>query len=32
MTKSPLFWIAVGAGGFWAFHKFVKPVPGKASS
>lgn len=25
------FWggVAVGALGLWAFHKFVKPVPGK---
>jgi hypothetical protein len=23
--------VAVGALGFWAFHKFVKPVPGKGS-
>lgn len=21
--------ILVGVGGFWAFHKFVRPVPGK---
>lgn len=25
------FWLGalVGAGGLWAFHRFVKPVPGK---
>lgn len=25
------FWwgVAVGAGGFWAYHKFVKAVPSK---
>lgn len=28
MRSSPLFWIAVGVGGTWAFHHFVKPMPG----
>jgi hypothetical protein len=23
MTRSPLFWIAVGAGGYWAVQKFT---------
>jgi hypothetical protein len=23
MTRSPLFWIAVGAGGYWAFQHFT---------
>ena len=27
MTKSPLFYIAVGVAGTWAFHKWVKPLP-----
>jgi hypothetical protein len=29
MTRSPLFYVAVGVAGAWAFHKFIKPVPGK---
>lgn len=29
MQKSPIFWVLVGVGGVWAFHKFVKPIPGK---
>lgn len=28
MTRSPIFWIAVGVGGTWAFHKFMRPLPG----
>lgn len=28
MNKSPLFYVLVGVGGVWAFHKFVKPLPG----
>ncbi len=32
MTRSPIFYFALGAGSFWAFHKFIKPVPGKTSS
>lgn len=27
MTKSPVFWIAVGVAGTWAFHHWVKPMP-----
>jgi len=27
MTKSPIFWVVVGAGSVWAYHKFVKPMP-----
>jgi uncharacterized membrane protein YuzA (DUF378 family) len=29
--KSPLFYIAVGVGGVWLFHHFVKPIPGAKS-
>ncbi len=29
MTNSKLFWFAAGVGSVWAFHKFVKAVPGK---
>ena len=28
MTRSPLFYVAVGVAGVWAFHKWVKPLPG----
>jgi hypothetical protein len=28
MRQSPVFWIAVGVAGTWAFHHWVKPVPG----
>jgi len=31
MTRSPLFYVALGVAGAWAFHKFVKPVPGKTA-
>lgn len=28
--RHPLFWgIVIGAGGTWAFHKFVRPLPGR---
>lgn len=27
MTKSPLFYVAVGVAGVWAFHRWVKPIP-----
>lgn len=30
--NASFFWgVVVGVGGAWAFHKFVKPVAGKAS-
>lgn len=32
MTRSPLFYVAVGVAGVWAFHRFVKPLPGGKSS
>jgi len=28
MTKSPIFYVFVGVAGVWAYHKFVKPLPG----
>jgi hypothetical protein len=30
MTRSPIFWIAVGVVGVWGWHHFVKPLPGAA--
>jgi len=27
-TRSPLFWVAVTLGGVYAYHHFVKPLPG----
>ncbi len=32
MTSSKLFWVGVGVAGTWAFHKFVKPLPGANAS
>lgn len=32
MTRSPLFWIAVGVGSVWVYHHFVKPLPGAKSA
>lgn len=32
MTRSPIFWIAVGVAGVWAWHHFVSPVPGAKTS
>jgi hypothetical protein len=32
MTNSPLFWIAVGVGGVWGYHHWIKPLPGAKSS
>jgi len=32
MTRSPLFYVAVGVAGVWAFHRFVKPLPGGKNS
>jgi len=32
MTRSPLFYVAVGVAGVWAFHRFVKPLPGAKQS
>lgn len=26
--RSPLFYVALGVAGTWAFHKWVKPLPG----
>jgi hypothetical protein len=28
MQKSPVFWVVVGVAGVWAYHKWVKPLPG----
>jgi hypothetical protein len=28
MTKSPLFWVAVGVAGVWGYHHFLSPLPG----
>jgi len=30
MNRSPLFYVAVGVAGVWAFHRFVRPLPGKS--
>jgi hypothetical protein len=32
MTRSPLFWIAVGVVGVWGYHHFVSPLPGAKSA
>ncbi len=30
MRAHPFFWgVVLGAGGTWAFHKFVRPLPGR---
>ena len=29
MNRSFVWGVIVGVGGLWAFHKFVRPVPGK---
>lgn len=29
MQKSPMIWFVAGVASVWAFHKFVKPIPGK---
>ena len=29
MKGSPLVWFAAGVATVYAFHKFVKPIPGK---
>lgn len=26
MNRSPIFWVAVGVAGTWAFHRWVKPM------
>lgn len=31
MNHSFVWGAIVGIGGLWAFHKFVKPIPGKGS-
>ena len=28
MTRSPLFWFALGVGSVFVYHKFVAPIPG----
>lgn len=30
--RSPLFWVAVGVGGTYAFHRWIKPLPSAKSS
>lgn len=30
MNKSFVFGVVVGAGGLWAYHKWIKPVPSSA--
>lgn len=32
MNRSFVWGVLVGVGGVWAFHKFVKPLPGGKSS
>lgn len=29
MNRSFVWGVIVGVGGVWAFHRFVKPIPGK---
>lgn len=31
MARSPLFWFAAGVVTVWAYHHWVKPLPGAAS-
>ena len=31
MTRSPIFWVVVGVVGVWAWHHWVKPIPGAAT-
>jgi hypothetical protein len=32
MGRHPFFWgVVVGVGGTWAFHRFIKPLPGKSA-
>jgi hypothetical protein len=31
LKNSPLFWIVVGAGGVYAYHHWVKPLPAAAT-
>ncbi len=28
MMRSPLFWFAAGLGTAWAYHHWIKPLPG----
>lgn len=30
LTNSPVFWIAVGVAGVYAYHHWVKPLPAPA--
>jgi len=30
VNKSFVFGVAVGVGGLWAYHKWIKPVPSSA--
>ena len=32
MLRSPIFWFAAGVGSVWAYHHFVKPIPGGKSA
>jgi hypothetical protein len=32
MTKSPIFWFALGVGSVWAFHHWGKALPGAKAS
>lgn len=29
MNRSFVWGVIIGVGGVWAFHRFVKPIPGK---
>ena len=31
MDRRFVWGVIVGVGGVWAFHRFVKPIPGKSS-
>jgi hypothetical protein len=32
MFRHPLTWFALGVGSVWAYHHWVKPLPGAAKS
>lgn len=29
--RSPIFWFALGAGSVYLYHRYMKPMPSKAS-
>jgi hypothetical protein len=32
MTRSPIFWFALGVGAVWGYHHFMSPLPGAKGS